>query len=74
LKGITEYAFIQAFKRLRADRRGLALQEKPNGECIFLEGKNCAVQEVKPRQCREFPNGWRFDGFEEQCRAVKVSG
>ena len=39
--------FIQQFTRLAGDRRGLALQEKPNGECVFLDGNDCAVQPVK---------------------------
>jgi uncharacterized protein len=68
--GLDERDFIQQFTRLRADRRGLALMDKPNGECIFLEGENCAVQSVKPQQCRDFPNLWNFPGFERICRAV----
>jgi hypothetical protein len=55
-KGLSEYQFIQEFTRLTEDRRGLALKDKPNGECIFLEGNDCAVQAVKPQQCREFPD------------------
>src|SRR5881396_3255961 len=39
-KGMREVPFIQQFTRLTADRRGLSLQEKPNGECIFLEGND----------------------------------
>lgn len=69
-KGLSEYDFIQQFTRLRHDRRGLSLLEKANGECIFLEGENCAVQSVKPQQCREFPNLWNFPGFEKVCRAI----
>jgi hypothetical protein len=57
-KGLGESGFIQQFTRLRQDRRGLALQEKPDGACIFLDGENCAVQAVKPQQCRDFPNRW----------------
>ena len=72
-KGLSEFEFIQAFTRLRADRRGLALVEKPNGECIFLEGNDCLVQTIKPQQCRDFPNGWSFPGFEKFCRAIPVS-
>ncbi|HEX9047745.1 MAG TPA: YkgJ family cysteine cluster protein [Verrucomicrobiae bacterium] len=56
--GSTEHEFIQKFTRLRHDRRGLSLIEKPNGDCIFLEGNSCAVQAVKPLQCLDFPNGW----------------
>lgn len=57
-KGMNERDFIEQFTRLRQDRRGLALKEQPNGACIFLDGKNCAVQPVKPQQCRDFPNRW----------------
>ena len=63
-------AVIETCSRLRADRQGLALMDKPTGECIFLEGRDCSVQPVKPQQCRDFPNGWNFPGFEKVCRAV----
>ena len=69
-KGLSESDFIQRYARLRADRRGLALQEQPDGACIFLEGENCAVQPVKPQKCREFPNLWNFPGFEKVCHAI----
>ena len=69
-KGMSEHAFIQQYTRLRQDRSGLALQEKPNGECIFLDGNDCLVQPAKPQQCRDFPNLWNFPGFEKQCRAI----
>jgi hypothetical protein len=68
--GLPEFDFIQQYTRLRDDRHGLALQDKPNGECILLHGRDCAVQAVKPQQCRDFPNGWNFPGFEKICRAV----
>jgi len=69
-KGLSEHDFIQRFTRLRHDRCGLALMEKPNGECVFLEGGNCAVQPVKPQQCRDFPNLWNFPGYEKICHAT----
>ena len=68
-KSMSEYEFIQAFTRLAHDRRGLALQERAGGECVFLEGNDCSVQPVKPQQCRDFPNLWNFPGFEKVCRA-----
>ena len=68
--GLTDPEFIQRHTRLRADRGGLALEARPNGECIFLEGANCAVQAVKPQQCRDFPNLWNFPGFEKICHAI----
>ncbi|KAF0172988.1 MAG: hypothetical protein FD161_3893 [Limisphaerales bacterium] len=69
-RGLDERDFIQQFTRLRPDRQGLALMDKPNGECVFLDGESCAVQPVKPQQCRDFPNLWNFPGFEQTCRAV----
>jgi len=53
-KKISESDFIQQFTRLRNDRRGLALQDKPNGECTFLEGDDYSVQPGKPQPCRDF--------------------
>jgi hypothetical protein len=70
--GLSEFDFIQRFTRLRQDRRGLALQEKTGGECIFLADHDCAVNAVKPQQCRNFPNLWNFPGFAQACRAVPV--
>ena len=69
-KQLSEFDFIQQYTRITADKRGLALLDKPNGECIFLEGNDCAVQTVKPQQCRDFPNLWNFPGFEHVCRAI----
>ena len=57
-KGMGEPEFTQQFTRLRADRRGLALKEQPDGACIFLENGGCAVQPVKPQQCKDFPSRW----------------
>lgn len=68
--GLSEHDFIQRHTRLRADRQGLVLQDKPNGECIFLVDEACAVQPVKPQQCRDFPNLWNFPGFEQVCHAI----
>ncbi|MGV3772278.1 MAG: YkgJ family cysteine cluster protein [Verrucomicrobiales bacterium] len=69
-KQVSEHAFIQQYTRLNKDKTGLALMDKKNGECIFLENESCAIQSVKPRQCREFPNLWNFPGFEKLCHAI----
>ncbi len=68
--GLNEDDFIQRFTRLRPNRDGLALIDKENGECYFLEAGDCTIQPVKPRQCREFPNRWNFPGWREVCEAV----
>jgi Fe-S-cluster containining protein len=70
--GLDEDTFIQHYTRLRWDRRGLSLAERPNDECVLLEGDECRVQPVKPQQCRDFPNLWRFPGCETDCQAVPV--
>jgi Fe-S-cluster containining protein len=69
-KQLSEHDFIQQFTRLRHDRAGLALIDHPDGSCIFLENGGCAVQPVKPRQCRDFPNQWTFEGAELECKAI----
>jgi hypothetical protein len=48
--GVSEYKFIQDYTRLRPKRDGLALIDKPNGECVFLDGIDCTIQPVKPQQ------------------------
>lgn len=68
--GVDEHEFIQAYTRLNTARTGLALTERADGACVFLEGNECRVQAVKPQQCRDFPNLWRFPGFEKVCRSI----
>ncbi len=70
--GISEQAFIDSHTRLRANRKGLSILEKPNGECQFLEGNSCSINPVKPDQCRGFPNKWRFPGWRQVCEAKPI--
>lgn len=71
--GLTEHDFIQRYTRLTPRRGGLALIDKPDGECFFLEGRGCTLQEVKPEQCLGFPNQWNFPGWRDICRSVPVA-
>lgn len=68
--GLSEQEFVALHTRLHPDRRGLVLNEKPRGECIFLEGNVCAIQAVKPQQCRDFPNLWTHPAAASQCKAL----
>ena len=34
---------------------GHSIQEKSNGDCVFLNGKLCGIYEDRPTQCRTFP-------------------
>ena len=67
-----ERDFVEKHTRLRPARDGLALIEQPGGACIFLEGRDCRIQPVKPRQCKGFPNTWRFPGWRDVCGASAV--
>lgn len=68
-----EQQFIDQLTRLSANRRHLSLIDKEDGSCYFLEGKNhCQLQDVKPHQCKGFPNQWRFPGWQDICEAIEV--
>jgi hypothetical protein len=70
--GITPHSFVQDYTRLNAKRNGLSIIDKPNGECIFLEGVNtCTIQAVKPIHCHGFPNVWNFPGWRDHCEAIE---
>ena len=71
-RGMETEAFIARYTRLRADRRGLSLTDHPDHSCVFLEGRDCVINDVKPQQCRDFPNKWRFPGWRQVCEAVPV--
>jgi Fe-S-cluster containining protein len=75
--GLSEHDFIQRYTRLRPKRDGLALIDQGfaadgayDHACIFLDGRECTIQPVKPRQCAGFPNTWNFSGWREQCEAI----
>ncbi len=65
-------AFVEKFTGLRADRRGLTIISRGDNSCIFLEGRDCVINDVKPQQCRDFPNKWNFPGWRQVCEAVPV--
>ena len=70
---LSESAFTEGYTRLNANRTGLSIIDKANGECIFLEGRNeCRIQPVKPAQCGGFPNEWRFPGWRDVCEAIEI--
>ena len=70
--GMAVPVFLESFTRLRDDRRGLSLTSRPDESCIFLEGRDCSINEVKPEQCRDFPNKWNFPGWRQVCEAIPV--
>ena len=72
--GVEEREVIGNFTRLRPWRDGLELTDQPDGACIFLDGRDCRIQPVKPAQCAGFPNTWNFPGWREVCGATGGDG
>ena len=71
--GMEEHEFVQDYTRIRANRTGLSLVDKDGStECIMLEDGGCRIHEVKPEQCRGFPNVWNFPGWRKECQAIAV--
>ena len=71
--GLAVGDFTTAYTRLTADRRGISLVENPDHSCVFLTAEGeCLVNGAKPEQCREFPDGWHFEGYERICRGAHV--
>jgi uncharacterized protein len=61
--GLSEEAFIARHAGLARNRAQLTLREAAGGACEFLEaGGRCRIYPVRPRQCRDFPHGWRVAG------------
>ena len=50
---------------------GYWLKDKPNKDCIFLEGNLCSIHPVKPRQCRDFPWKWRTNDAINYCKGLQ---
>ncbi|MBP6782322.1 MAG: YkgJ family cysteine cluster protein [Verrucomicrobiales bacterium] len=70
--GLSLHDFVADYTDLRLNRTGLTLIEKPNHECVFLDGINCLIQAVKPDQCAGFPNQWNFPGWRKSCEAIPM--
>lgn len=64
---LPEEEFINTYCRLQRNRQGLSLIDAADGACIMLQANGCAIQPVKPTQCRDFPLRWNFPGWESRC-------
>jgi uncharacterized protein len=49
--------FEKKYVRLMGDKKALREKKPKNGDydCIFLEGKQCQVYSLRPKQCKTFP-------------------
>lgn len=71
---MSEIEFFDKHTCLTPDRRHLSLIEKSDGSCEYLtEDENglacCAIEKVKPVQCRDFPEHWNFPNWKKACGA-----
>ncbi len=64
---LAEPDFIEIHTRLASNRIQLALLDKPDGSCFFLDGDQCGIYTARPEQCRSFPHAWRVP---EGCPAL----
>ena len=72
--GLEIEQFTEKYTALSSDRTCLNLAEKKDRGCCFLgDDGRCVINNIKPRQCRDFPLGWNYPGYEEFCRGVKTS-
>ena len=70
--GMDVAEFTDQYTRLTRCRRGLSLNERKDGSCIFLtEGGECLIEPVKPLQCRQFPALWQYKDIENICPGWK---
>ena len=61
--GLAEGEFIEAHTVLARNRAQLTLKEGADGACEFLDGiGGCRIYAARPKQCRDFPHGWRVAG------------
>ena len=69
--------FLDRHTVITPDRRHLSLMEKADGSCEYLTADAsglpaCAIEPVKPAQCRDFPLRWNFPGWENECAAGRL--
>jgi Fe-S-cluster containining protein len=73
---------VEAFERQYVRRVGLrkTLVERPNGDCVFLDGetRKCNVYAARPRQCRTWPfwesNVRTPEAWQKTCEVCPGSG
>jgi len=71
--GLELHFFTSKYTKVTEDRRNLSLIEKEDGSCIFFieDPVGCAINSVKPKQCRDFPYRWNFENWQEECEGAK---
>lgn len=64
---LSDQEFIDQHTRLAPNRIQLALLDKEDGSCSFLDSNHCSIYKARPEQCRSFPFAWSVS---EGCPAL----
>jgi Fe-S-cluster containining protein len=65
-----DFTFVNEHCELQ-DRQKLVLRKAADETCIFLSEKGCLIHPVKPKQCRDFPIGWKTPGSLHYCEGLR---
>ena len=68
--GLSANEFTEKYTKLWEQRNGLTLKNNQNGSRVLLKDRSCLVHSTKPKQCKDFPNNWRFKGWRQICDAT----
>jgi Fe-S-cluster containining protein len=71
--GISVGQFTEKYTEVTDDRKNLSIIEREDGACYFLTDDGCAINSVKPNQCRAFPYQWNFFGWRKKCEMSRRS-
>jgi len=45
----------------------LRAKENKDKDCILLEKQGCSVYPVRPKQCKDFPEKWKYEDMGNYC-------
>lgn len=71
--GLSIEDFLQKYTRILGNRRALIEKKPKNGDydCIFLNGKQCQIYTLRPKQCQTFP--WWQENLQSREEWEKVA-
>ena len=67
-----KFVKIEEKTQLSLNRRYLVLKMLDDGSCVFLHENECAINSVKPQQCKGYPLKWRNPDSALHCQAVRT--
>ena len=65
-----EFGLIDDFKKAVSCGANIIKQQN-DGSCVYLEGKNCSIHEIRPRVCKEFFCASKLKKFRKMIKQIK---